>query len=137
MKTLDELNALLPKTLMGHLAIRFTEVKEGMIVAEMPVDERTMQPFGRLHGGASVALAESVASAGSWAMLGDENTAVYATEVSATHIRPARAGTKVVAVGTLIYEGRSRHIWEVMIWDYKRRPVNISRITNMLVDSSK
>ena len=133
MKTLDELNALLPKTLMGHLAIRFTEVKEGMIVAEMPVDERTMQPFGRLHGGASVALAESVASAGSWAMLGDENTAVYATEVSASHVGAALAGTTVTAKAVLLNEGKRQHLWEVIVYSETGKKVSVCRITNSLV----
>jgi 1,4-dihydroxy-2-naphthoyl-CoA hydrolase len=133
MKTLDELNALLPKTLMGHLAIRFTEVKEGMIVAEMPVDERTVQPFGRLHGGASVALAESVASAGSWALLKDENTAVYATEVSASHVGAALSGTTVTAKGILLIDGKRQHIWEVIVYSQTGKMVSVCRITNSLV----
>lgn len=133
MKTLDELNALLPKTLMGHLAIRFTEVKEGMVVAEMPVDERTMQPFGRLHGGASVALAESVASAGSWAMLGDENTAVYATEVNASHVGAALARTTVTAKAVLLNEGKRQHLWEVIVYSETGKKVSVCRITNSLV----
>ncbi len=133
MKTLEELNALLPKTLMGHLAIRFTEVKEGMIVAEMPVDERTVQPFGRLHGGASVALAESVASAGSWAMLGDENTAVYATEVSASHVGAVLQGTTVTAKGVLLNEGKRQHVWEVVVYAETGKMVSVCRITNSLV----
>jgi hypothetical protein len=133
MKTVDELNALLPETLMGHLAIHFTQVQHGMIVAEMPVDERTVQPFGRLHGGAALALAESVASGGSWAILKDENTAVYATEVSASHVGTALRGTKVTATGVLLHEGKLQHVWEVKVYAESGKTVSVCRITNTLI----
>ena len=133
MKTIQQLNALLPKTLMSHLAIRFLEVKTGFIKAEMPVDERTVQPFGQLHGGASIALAESVASAGSWAMVDDDKVAVVATEVSASHVGAALSGTKVKAEGTLLHEGKLQHIWEVKVLAENAKTVSVCRITNTLI----
>jgi len=133
MKTIEELNALLPGTLMAHLAMQFTELQYGKIVAEMAVDARTVQPFGRLHGGAAIALAESVASAGSWAILKDENAAVYATEVSSSHVGEALAGTTVTAKAVLLIEGKRQHIWEVIVYAETGKMVSVCRITNSLV----
>jgi len=133
MKTIQQLNQLLPMTLMSHLAIRFFDLKAGALKAEMPVDKRTVQPFGRLHGGAAIALAESVASAGSWAMIDVENLAVVATEVNATHVGAAPSGTKVTATGSLLHEGKLLHVWEVKVFAENGKLVSVCRITNTLI----
>jgi len=133
MKTIQELNALTPATLMGHFSIHFTAIGADFIGAEMPVDERTLQPFGRMHGGAAIALAESVASAGSWAILDDERTAVVGSEVSASHVGAARAGSTVIAAGKLVHRGRLHHVWEVTIKTQDNKPVSLCRITNTII----
>lgn len=133
MKTLEELNALCPSSLMGHLSIRFTEAEPGMVKAEMPVDERNVQPFGRLHGGAAIALAESVASAASWAMVENERTLVVGSEVSASHVGAAKPGTMVTAVGRLLHGGRLHHVWEVIVSNESGKTITICRITNTII----
>lgn len=135
MKTLDALNALTTATLMGHLSISFSHLSENNIVATMPVDERHVQPFRRLHGGATLALAESVASAGSWAVLDDDQKAVVGSEVSASHVGSARAGTTVTASATLLHKGRLHHVWEVKISNSDGKPVSFCRVTNTIVGS--
>ncbi len=133
MKTIQELNILATGTLMEHLAIRYTDLGLGSIVAEMPVDHRTVQPFGRLHGGASIALAESAASAGSWAMLDDDTKAVVATEVNTSHVGAAPTNSIVTATGTLLHEGKSQHIWEIIVRTQQGKTVSICRITNTII----
>jgi 1,4-dihydroxy-2-naphthoyl-CoA hydrolase len=133
MKTIEELNTLTIGTLMEHLGIHFTAISRGTIQAEMPVDHRTVQPFGRLHGGASIALAESAASAGSWALLNDDNKAVFSTEVSTSHVGAAPANTIVSATGTLLHEGKSQHIWEVIVRNQQGKTVSICRVTNTII----
>lgn len=133
MKTIQELNALTPSTLMEHFSIQFTAIGDDFIGAEMPVDVRTLQPFGRMHGGAALALAESVASAGSWAILDDERAMVVGSEVSASHVGAARLGSTVIAAGKLVHRGRLHHIWEVTIKTNDNKPVSLCRITNTII----
>lgn len=133
MKTLEDLNSLCSSTLMGHLSISFKEITEDTIVAEMPVDERHVQPFGRLHGGASLALAESVASSGSWALLDNDRAAVFGTEVSGSHVGTAGKGTVVTARASLLHRGRLHHVWEVNISNEAGKPVSYCRVTNTIV----
>ncbi|MDD2285164.1 MAG: hotdog fold thioesterase [Paludibacter sp.] len=132
MKTIEELNSLSSGTLMGHLEIHFLEVSEKKIRASMPVNEHTMQPFGRLHGGAALALSESVASAGSWAILDDPQITVLATEVSASHVGAAKNGF-VVATGVLVFAGKRHHVWDVKIKDASDKDISFCRITNSLI----
>jgi uncharacterized protein (TIGR00369 family) len=131
-KTAEDLNALSPKTLMGHLGITYLSVEYGKIRASMPVVERTMQPFGRLHGGASIALAESVTSAGSYAIVNEKLWHVLGSEVSASHLSVASGGI-VYAEAQLLHEGKLHHIWEVKIVSDRGRLISVCRITNTLI----
>lgn len=133
MKSVKELNALTASNLMGHLSISFIEMTENTVVAEMPVDERHLQPFGRLHGGASLALAESVASAGSWALIDNDRAAVFGTEVSGSHVGTTAKGTVVTARASLLHRGRLHHVWEVNISNEAGKPVSYCRVTNTIV----
>lgn len=119
-------------TLDKTLGIEFVEVAADRLVAEMPVTERVMQPFGYLHGGASVALAESVASVGGFINAG-EGKLVFGLEINANHIRPVQSG-KVRATGTPIHVGRTTQVWEIRIEDEDDRLVCISRCTLAVVD---
>ena len=132
LKSLAELNALTRDTLMGHLSINYTQVGSGSIQATMPVDATTVQPFGRLHGGAAVALAESVASAGSYAITDEKEWIVVGTEVSASHVGGASSGI-VTATGKLLYQGKIHHVWEVKIHNEAGKLISVSRITNTLM----
>lgn len=118
--------------LVGHLGIEFEEVTPERVVATMPVDHRTVQPFGILHGGASVALAETVASVGAVLNAGEGRTAV-GMEINANHIRPRRTG-RVRAVGTPAHVGKTSTIWEVRITDEEGKLVCLSRCTLAFVE---
>lgn len=118
--------------LVGHLGIEFEEVTPERVIATMPVDHRTVQPFGILHGGASVALAETVASVGAVLHAGEGRTAV-GMEINANHIRPRRSG-RVRAVGTPAHVGKTSTIWEVRITDEEGKLVCLSRCTLAFVE---
>jgi 1,4-dihydroxy-2-naphthoyl-CoA hydrolase len=118
-------------TIMEVLGIEYEEVTAERVVATMPVDGRTHQPFGILHGGASVVLAETVASVGATLGAGPGRVAV-GQEINANHIRPKRSGT-VRAVGTPIHSGKTSAVWEVRITDEHEKLICISRCTLALV----
>lgn len=133
MKNLEELNALLPGTLMENLGIHFLEVVNGHLKASMPVDERTVQPFGRLHGGASIALAETMASAGSWLLIEQNSQQVYTSEVSASHVGTTLAGSTVFAKAAMVHKGNFHHVWEVIIENNAGKLISVCRITNTVI----
>lgn len=128
----DEINAANTHTLMGTLGIVFTRLSPGHIEAEMPVEKRSCQPFGILHGGATLALAESVAGQGSMILCGEDEV-VAGVQVSCNHISSAREGDMVHAVGTLIHQGRSSHVWNVDIHTSAGRLVSSVRVANSIL----
>ena len=124
-------------TLMERLGIEITEVKEdGTCIATMPVDERTRQPFGYLHGGASVALAETVASLGAASLVDLESTAVFGQEINANHIRSKKDGI-VTAIASVIHQGKSSMVYEIKIQDEEGKLISISRCTIAVVTKRK
>jgi uncharacterized protein (TIGR00369 family) len=125
--TLEELNREAAATLVEHFAIRFTAVGENWLEASMPVDARTQQLMGVLHGGVSVALAETVALTAANRCLGPGRMAVNQS-VNANHLRPAAAG-EVVATARPIHLGRSSQVWGVDIGDRQGRAVCVARLT--------
>ena len=124
--TLDALNARSAGTLMEALGIEFTELGDGFLRATMPVDARTHQPYGLLHGGASVALAETLGSSAGAMMAG--GNAVVGLEINANHLRAVRSGI-VTGTARPLHVGRSTQVWEIRIEDEGGKPVCISRIT--------
>lgn len=118
----------LPRGLMDSLGIELVTMAPDRVVATMPVDRRTHQPFGLLHGGASVALAETVASLGASLHVDRERTMMVGLEINANHVRAVRAGT-VTAVGVPLHVGRSTQVWEIRIVDEAERLVCVSRCT--------
>jgi 1,4-dihydroxy-2-naphthoyl-CoA hydrolase len=123
-------------TLIQTLGIEITQLEEGKVVATMPVDERTRQPFGLLHGGASVALAETVASIGAYELVDKETEAVAGLEINANHVRPITEGS-VTAVGSVLYRGKSTMVWDIKITDEKDRLICISRCTMAIIKLKK
>ncbi|MFP9130017.1 PaaI family thioesterase [Niallia sp. BSM11] len=124
-------------TLMERLGIEITEVKEdGTCIATMPVDEKTRQPFGYLHGGASVALAETVASLGAASLVDLESTAVFGQEINANHIRSKKDGI-VTAIASVIHQGKSSMVYEIKIQDEEGKLISISRCTIAVVNKRK
>ena len=124
--SVETLNARSAGTLMQVLGIEFTELGDGYLRATMPVDARTRQPYGLLHGGASVALAETLGSSAGVLMAG--GNAVVGLEINANHLRAVRDGL-VTGTARPIHLGRSTQVWEIRIEDASARPVCVSRIT--------
>ncbi|MFP5105761.1 hotdog fold thioesterase [Neobacillus sp. C211] len=123
---------MIENTLLKTLGIEITHLEEGKVIATMPVDERTRQPFGLLHGGASVALAETVASVGAYELVNKETEAVAGLEINANHVRPKTEGV-VTAVGTVLHQGKSTQVWDIKITDEKDRLVCVSRCTMAVI----
>jgi 1,4-dihydroxy-2-naphthoyl-CoA hydrolase len=115
------------------LGIEMLELSESRVVATMPVDQRTHQPFGILHGGASIALAETVASFGAAALIDRERYVAVGQEINGNHIRPKRDGI-VTATGVPIHVGRTSQVWSIEITDEDGRLVCISRCTMAIVE---
>lgn len=126
----------LEKTLLHSLGIKIIKIEKGKVVATMPVDERTHQPFGLLHGGASVALAETVASIGGYELVDKETEAVVGIEINANHIKGKRDGI-VTAVGEIVHNGKSTMVWEIKIKDEKDQLISISRCTLAVIQLNK
>lgn len=127
------LRALPTLGLADVLGIELVELTAERVEATMPVDRRTRQPFGLLHGGASVALAETVASLGAWMNIDRERQAAVGLEINANHLRAKRDGI-VHAVGTPLHRGRTTHVWAVEIRDEEQRMVCASRCTIAIVE---
>lgn len=122
-----------PHNMGTTLGIRFKVFRRDEVVAEMPVDERTIQPFGILHGGASVALAETLASIGAWLNLSDERSNAVGLEINANHIRPVRAGGSVIGRATPIHRGAQTHVWDIEIRTPDDKLVCKSRCTMAVI----
>ncbi|MDX9751251.1 MAG: hotdog fold thioesterase [Flavobacteriales bacterium] len=126
-------NTLTPNTLAGHLGIRFHVDDQGRMCATMPLDARTHQPMGLLHGGATAALAETVGSMASALLIDLDRHAVVGIEVSANHLKGVRSGT-VTATGELVHHGRTTHVWDIRVRDEQGGLVAICRLVNMVID---
>lgn len=126
---IDALNLQAKSTLMGSLGIQYTFASHDRIEATMPVDHRTRQPFGILHGGATLALAETVAGIGSM-MICNPDEYVVGMQVSGNHISSAHEGDTVRAVATIVHKGRSSHVWNVDIFTSTDRLVSSVRVLN-------
>lgn len=134
MENLDpKFKAGMQNTMAEALGMELVEVKLGRVVISMPVDHRTHQPYGLLHGGASVALAETAASLGGWVLVANEGKVVVGQEINANHLRSVRSG-KVQAVGEVIHQGKTSQVWEVKIYDEQGRMVCISRCTLAVIE---
>ncbi len=128
----SEINIGSPSTLMETLGIEFTLLSPERTEAVMPVDRQVCQPFGILHGGATLALAESVAGQGSL-LLCDADEIPAGIQVSCNHISPAREGDSVRAVGTIIHRGRSIHVWNIDIFTSTDKLVSSVRVVNSIL----
>lgn len=129
----DWLHALARVGLPGALGIEMLELSGERVVATMPVDDRTRQPFGILHGGASVALAETVASFGAAARIDRSRYAAVGQEINANHLRPKSEGL-VRATAVPVYAGRSSQVWSIEIADEQERLVCVSRCTMAIIE---
>jgi 1,4-dihydroxy-2-naphthoyl-CoA hydrolase len=122
-------------SLVKDLGIEYVETEPERVVMRMPVDARHVQPLGYLHGGASVVLAETVATTGAWINCPPGKVA-FGSEINASHLRPKRSGT-LTAVGNPIQVGRTNQVWEIRIHDEDDRPVCVSRCRLAVVDAER
>ena len=129
---LEKLNAINKDTLMETLDITYTEVGDDFLVATMPVNSRVHQPMGLLHGGASVALAESVGSAASHYLLDHEKQEVRGIEINANHVRSVKEGI-VKATARNLHKGRTTVLYEIKIEDEKERLISICKLTCIIL----
>jgi 1,4-dihydroxy-2-naphthoyl-CoA hydrolase len=128
---LAALNARCKDTLMETLGIEYTQVGTDYLEAVMPVNERVHQPMGLLHGGASIALAESVGSAASALLVDPAQFAVLGLELSARHLSSIKSGI-VTARATLRNQTTSTHLWEIEIRDERKRLISLCHLTNFI-----
>ena len=120
-------------TMVEHLGIEVTELGDDFVRGTMPVDDRTKQPFGILHGGASVALAETLASYGGYLTIDPEKYHVVGVEINANHLKVAKSGI-VTGKCSPIKRGRSTQVWQTEITDEDDELICVSRITLMVLD---
>jgi 1,4-dihydroxy-2-naphthoyl-CoA hydrolase len=121
-------------SMLGFLGIVFTEAGADFLRATLPVDERTVQPFGLLHGGASVALAESLGSVASMCCIDTERYMCVGQEINANHLRGVPTGSTVTATARPFHLGARSHVWHIEIRDAQQRLVCVSRLTMAVVE---
>ena len=131
--TPDQLNERAVRSMSGYLGIRFTEIGPDFLRATMPVNEHTHQPFGMLHGGASVTLAETVGSVASTLCIDPQQYLCVGQEINANHLRGMSSGT-VTATARPFHLGARSHVWGIEIRDESERLVCVSRLTMAIVE---
>lgn len=123
-------------TILGVLGIEIVEMTKDRAIATMPVHDATHQPFGILHGGASVVLAETVASMATWNLIDQENEIAVGLEINANHIRSKKDGI-VTAIATPLHQGRTTMVWDIKIVDEEERLICVSRCTMAIIKKKK
>ncbi len=131
-KILQLCNDWCKNTLMETLEIEYIDAGEDFLTAIMPINSRVHQPMGLLHGGATVALAESVGSAASLLFINTEKQEVRGIEISANHLKSKREGM-VFCTAKIIHQGRSIHLWEIKITDEQGKLISLCKLTNMIL----
>jgi len=134
--TIDDLNFMRNANMGTHLGIEFVEVGDDFLSARMPVDERTVQPFGRLHGGASCVLSESLGSVAGWMCIDPDKYAAVGIEINANHISTAWDGKgDVIGTCSPMHIGRKTHVWQTDITHAETgKRICISRLTVAIID---
>jgi len=131
--TLESLNKLSANTMVSHLGIEFTQIGDDFIEAKMPVDARTQQPLGLLHGGASVTLAETLGSVAATCCVDHESQYCVGLDINANHVKSAKNGY-VFGITKPIHIGKKTHVWEIRITNEQNELICISRITMAVID---
>jgi len=131
--SVKELNQFSKNTLIDHLSIEFKELGADFISATMPVGPKVHQPIGYLHGGATLALAETVGSVASHLLIDPDHFNVFGLEINANHIRSLQKGW-VQATAKPIHLGSRTHVWDIRIEDHDHHLISIVRLTNMVVE---
>ena len=127
-----KMNALNEGTMMETLGIEYLEVKEGFVYARMFVKKELSQPYGMLHGGASMALAESIGGVGSAVYVDMETYVIRGMQMSANHVKAAKVGSYVYATATILHKGRQTHVWNIDVKNEDGDLVSTCRLTNFV-----
>ena len=131
-KMLEKLNAMTANTLMQTLGIVYTDLGEDYLAATMPVTDKVHQPMGLLHGGATMALAESVASAASMLFVDPEKFEIRGIEIAANHLKSKKSGV-IRATAKIVHKGKTTHLWEVRIQDENGGLISVCKQTNIVL----
>ena len=134
--TLNEVNSFSKNTLLSHLNIEFTKIGNDYLEAKMPVNHKTTQPMGILHGGATVALAESIGSVGSNMLIDVKSEYAVGLSINASHVGSATSNY-VIGKGTIVHKGRSTHVWSIEVKDNNEKLISLCRLTVMIVKRIK
>jgi 1,4-dihydroxy-2-naphthoyl-CoA hydrolase len=126
--TVEDIKPLVLGNMAEHLGIEWTEVGDDFIKAKMPVDHRTKQPYGLLHGGASCVLSETIGSVASAMVIDHSKFVCVGLEINANHVRSARTGF-VTGIATPLHLGANTHVWDIKIYDELEKLVCVSRLT--------
>jgi uncharacterized protein (TIGR00369 family) len=129
-QALEACNKMCKNTLMETLNIEFIEVTEDTVIAKMPVTPRVHQPDGVLHGGASVALAESVGSAGAFIFLNEKDVAIRGIEIGANHVKSIKEGN-VYAHAKIVHKGRTMQLWQIRIENSQKELISLVKLTTI------
>jgi 1,4-dihydroxy-2-naphthoyl-CoA hydrolase len=130
--SIERLKPLAPNTMAAHLGIEWMEVGDNYLKAKMPVDHRTIQPYGLLHGGASCALAETIGSVASAMVIDHSKFYCVGLEINANHIRGVKEGF-VTGIASPFHLGSTTHVWDIKIYEEKERLVCVSRLTVVIL----
>jgi len=133
---IKDINTINQDTMISNLGIEFTKIGEDYLIAKMPVDERTFQPMGLLHGGANVALAETLGSIGTFSIINGKTHYGVCIEINANHIGSAMEGF-VFGTASIVHQGKTTHIWNIEIRDEKDKLISVSRMTMMIIERKK
>ena len=134
---INQINSIGQNSMVEHLGILFTKIEKDQITATMPVDYRTVQPMRLLHGGASVALGETMGSVASVLLINPTTHSIVGTEINASHIKSGREGTIVTGICKAIHVGRTSHIWEIKITNEAGQLVSLVRLTTRVLEMRK
>lgn len=132
---IDIVNSMSKNTMLEHLDIQVVELGDDYLIATMPVDKRTHQPMGLLHGGASAVLIESLGSIGSSLIVDLKSEGIVGIEINANHLRAVKTGT-VTGTAKIIHCGRKTHVWQVDIVDDTQKLICTGRLTVMVTQNS-
>lgn len=133
MDLVEKMNALNKGTMMETLGIEYLDIKEGYVYARMFVTQALSQPYGMLHGGASMALAESIGGVGSAYYCDIDKYVIRGMQFSANHVKAAKVGTYVYATANIIHKGRQTHVWNIDIKNDNEEIISTCRLTNFIM----
>ena len=133
---LEKINQKSLNTLVGHLDITIDQLGDDYLEGSMPVNEKTIQPYGILHGGASCVLAESLGSIASNLLVQNDGKIAVGQHISTHHLKPASSG-RVIGKATLVHQGKKSHVWNIDISDDKNRRISSTRLTMAIIEKQE